>query len=35
MIRVWFIAVTMGIALGALTVVDPVGRLAGAAVEAQ
>lgn len=33
MIRLWFIAATVGIALGALTVADPIGRLAGAAVE--
>lgn len=35
MIRVWFIAATMGVALGSLTVADPIGRLVAAQIEAQ
>ena len=35
MIRIWFIAATVGIALGALTVADPIGRLVEAQLEAE
>jgi len=35
MIRLWFIAATIGIALGALTVTDPMGRLVEAQIEAE
>lgn len=34
-VKLYFIAITIGIALGALTVTDPMGRLVEAQIEAE